>query len=287
MLQLIKKFIDLLLYGNFWIALCALAMIVQTQRLFGQLPQLDVLALFVFFATLFIYAVHRIVGISKLHEFYDVDRYAVIARYKHHIRVYAVLGLLGMAYLFWSLSFSTQMALVIPGLLSLGYVVPFLKGSRRRLRDINHIKIFLIAIVWAWITVLLPALEYSVSDPLPLLLMSLERALFIFAITLPFDIRDLKVDAHSAVKTLPSTIGLKRSRQLGYAVLLLMWALVMANFMLSFYSLPTLIALSLSILSTTLLVHYSNEKRHDYYYSGLMDGTMIVQFILVEIAFRF
>ncbi|MEM1322133.1 MAG: UbiA family prenyltransferase [Bacteroidota bacterium] len=273
----------MILYGNFWIAVNALAMMLQGQYLLHHPLALDTLILFVFFATLFLYAVHRIVGISKLHEFFDVDRYAVIARYKHHIQVYAICGLIGMAYLFWFLKWSTQLALIIPGVLSLGYVLPLLKGNRKRLRDINHLKIFLIAIVWAWITVLLPALEYGINRPVFLLLMGLERALFIFAITLPFDIRDLKVDQHSAVKTLPSTIGAKRSRQLGLALLLLMGALVLFNFILGNYTVGNLAALWVSIGSTAFLLHYAHEDRHDYYYSGLLDGTMLIQAGLIAL----
>ena len=278
----IKKIFDLALYGNFWIAACALAMMLQTERILIHSFSFNPLNCFVFFSTLFLYAVHRIVGIAKLSEYFDIDRYAVIAHYKKHIQLYAGIGFLGIIIYFWFLSRAVQWSLVIPGILSLAYVIPFLSGKRRRIRDFNHIKIFLIAIVWAWISVLLPALEYGIEISTPILLVTLERVLFIFAITLPFDIRDLKVDAHSSVKTIPATIGVKASKRLGLLSLVIMAGLVIFNFQIGFYSSAILYGLLFSILSTAVLIVLSTPERHDYFYSGLIDGTMIFQFLFIE-----
>jgi len=71
--DLFKKTIDLILYSNYWIALCAVAMLWQTLLLLGEPIKIDYLTGVVFFATLFLYAAHRIVGISRLEEFFDVD----------------------------------------------------------------------------------------------------------------------------------------------------------------------------------------------------------------------
>jgi len=280
MLGLLKKFIDLLLYGNFWIAAGALAMSWQSQLIFTGQIQWDALASFVFFSTLFLYALHRIVGISKLHEYFQLERYSVIATFKTHIQFYALIGFIGTTISFFYLNRAVQAALIIPGLLSLGYVVPFL-GRKKRLRDFNHIKIFLVAIVWAWVSVLLPALHSQEPLTLALGLMILERALFIFAITLPFDIRDLKVDMHSEVKTLPAQMGWIKTKYLAQGLVLLALLLAFANYQLQLYSWPQLLALFIAYLITALLIHRSHPDRHDYFYTGLMDGTMILQFILL------
>lgn len=281
-MQWLKKLIDLILYGNFWIAICAMAMIFQSQRIFNQPLAFDSLSLFVFASTLFLYAIHRIVGISKLHEFFDIDRYKVIAQYKTHIQIYAFLGLLITAYLFFQLSNPVKFSLIIPGIFSLAYVIPFLNGRKRRIRDINFVKIFLIAIVWAWITVWLPALEYGINDQGFLLRMGIERALFIFAITLPFDIRDLKVDQHSDVKTIPSIIGIRNTKLMSIISLAIALGLVFYNFQTYHYNYPVSLGLVISMISTAILILFSSPKRHDYFYSGLMDGTMLFQFLFIE-----
>ena len=275
-----KKLIDLLLYGNYWIAICALSMVLQTQIFLGFPIQYSVLSGFIFSSTFFLYAAHRIVGISRLSEFFDVDRYQVIARFKSHIFFYALITGLASLYFFFHLSWTVQLALVVPGILSLGYVIPFL-GNRKRLRDLDHIKIYLIAVVWAWVTVGLPALTADKVWTVPYLLMALERAIFIFAISLPFDIRDLVVDKHSGVQTIPSVIGLKRTKQLGLYAVIAFCLLVVANYCLGTYLLSDLVALLISGFSTLYIIWISDQSRHDYFYSGLVDGTMVLQFLLV------
>ena len=275
-----KKLIDLLLYGNYWIAICALAMVLQTQIFLGHPVQYSILSAFVFSSTFFLYAAHRIVGISRLSEFFNVDRYQVIARFKSHIFVYALVTGVASLYFFFHLSWTVQLALIIPGILSLGYVIPFF-GNRKRLRDFDHIKIYLIAIVWAWVTVGLPSIIVGKVLTLPFLLMALERAIFIFAITLPFDIRDLVVDKHSGVQTIPSVIGLERTKRLGLFSIFVFCLLVGINYWLGLYLISDLVALLISGFSTLYIIWISDQDRHDYFYSGLVDGTMILQFLLV------
>lgn len=234
----------------------------------------------IFFATLFLYALHRIIGISKVHEFLEMERYAVISKFRHHIIIYAILAGIGGAICFWYVSLPIQLSLIIPGIVSLGYVIPFLSG-KKRLRDFNHIKIFLIAVVWSWVTVFLPALEMGKIFELSTWLMGLERSLFIFAITLPFDIRDLKVDTHSKVKTIPAVIGIEKTKILGVATLAFAGVLSGALFYSETYDLKVLIGLLLSYISTWFFIRISDKIKHDYFFTGLIDGTMIIQFSLI------
>lgn len=277
---MIKKAIDLLLYGNFWIAGGALALTWQSQWIMTHHFAWDTLAAFVFFATLLLYALHRILGILRLKDFLEIDRYAVIAQFRHHIMVYACVAGLASLYYFFCLPWSVQLALIIPAFLSLGYVLPIF-GSKRRLRDFDQIKIYLVAIVWAGVTVGLPAIAAQEALSSTLVLMFIERALFIFAITLPFDIRDLRVDDHSQVKTIPGQLGVPATRRLAQGLLCLALILAMVNTWLGCYGLVTLIALAISYLICFILVQMAHAKRHDYFYSGLLDGTMMMQFLLV------
>ena len=258
-------------------------MLWQSRLLLGLELSFDYLSGFVFLATLFLYAAHRIVGISRLKEFLDVSRYHVIASFKWHIFTYALLAGLGSLYCFLQLTVTLQWALIIPSLFSLAYVIPIL-GKKKRLRDVNHLKIYLIAIIWAFVTVSLPAIDSQQASTLPTVLMFLERALFIFVITIPFDIRDLKVDNYNAVMTLPAKIGLKKAIQLGYILLSFFLALAFINFYLGTYSIPDVLALSFSAIFTAIFLSRSHPDQHDYFYSGMMDGTMILQFLLVWVA---
>ena len=282
----IKAFIDFLLYGNLWIAACAAALLLPLQLILLGEFRFDPLFFFLFSATLFLYAVHRIVGIAKLQAHFKDDRYQVISRFRHHIQIYAAIGLIGSIYTFFQLQFATQLAVVIPAFLSIGYVLPFLrpnkaKGDMRRLRDIHFVKIFLVALVWAATTVLMPAIEYGWDNPWQISLLFLERSAFIFAITLPFDLRDLQVDQFIEVKTIPAIIGLKATKRLAYACLGLMLLASVLLWGLGFYHWGQLLAIVLSAASTLWLVWWVQPQSHDYWFSGLMDGTMLLQALLV------
>ena len=279
---LIKKIIDLVLYGNFWIALGALALTLQTNYILGEAVVWNALTGFVFFSTWLLYSLHRIVGILRVKDFLDIERYSVIARFRHHIIIYAIIAGVGTAWCFFHLSFYVQVIVVLPGFFSLAYVLPFF-GKRKRLRDFNQIKIYLVAFVWAWVTVVLPAAEADITFCWSMSGMFLERALFVFAITLPFDIRDLKVDGHSEVTTIPAVIGVEKTKNLALGLLAMGLLLVLINGYLGFYSIDVVIGLMISFISTGFLIHLTSVERHDYFYSGLMDGTMVFQGVLIWI----
>jgi hypothetical protein len=284
----IRKIIDLLFYSNIYIAIAAVAMTWQTQLiLFGDF-QIDKLSILVFFATMFIYASHRLVGLFSVKHFLKEGRFKVINTYKNHIWIYTGIAFMGLIYAFFQVNFRLQLALVVPGLISLGYVIPFLgikKGKKKlRLRDLNWIKIFLIAVVWGYVTVILPVLEVrsiSWSD----LLILLERIIFIFMITLPFDIRDLKVDLFNKVKTIPAVYGIPKTMKLVLLSFIFLMILVTINYIL-IPPIPKYFALYglwLSLISTYIFIKISIYKIDDYYFTGLLDGTMWIQFICVWI----
>lgn len=273
--NLLVRALNWLLYSNVFIALCALGMTVQTTYL---LPEKTIaspaLMGLVFFSTLAIYALHRLVSARKVGDALPIERFAIIRHYQRHIWGYTGMGVLGAAGCFFILPLRVQSSLLLPAVLSLGYVLPFLKRGRR-LRDLHYLKIFLIAGVWAYVTVGVPGWEAGAACE-PLLIMSLERALFIFLITLPFDLRDAPLDAYHAVKTLPTQLGVRRTLYIATGIALA-WAILVGYW----YTAPVTYALWLSGIYAWILVLYAPKVQHDYYYTGLLDGTMLVQTGLV------
>ncbi len=280
-MRFIIAIIDFLLYSNLWIACAAAAMAVQTQFLLMGSVQPTPLLGFIFFATLLLYALHRIIGLQKAGPFQSHGRYKVIAQFKRHISFYAAVSAVGAVICFLQLTRPLQLATILPALAALGYVLPFWGG--RRLRDLNYVKVFLIAIAWAWITVYLPAREFGMGWNIPMYAMVLERAFFVFAITLPFDIRDLEIDRFNGVRTIPARWGLRAAKLLSLACLLAMLALAWLNFHIDVYNPGHFRALALSALITYALVAAAGRVQHDYYYTGVLDGMMVLQFALVWI----
>ncbi|MCI5090552.1 hypothetical protein [Phaeodactylibacter sp.] len=281
MRALLIALLDLLLYSNFWIALAAVGMAAQSQLLLCGRGEPTALLGFIFFATLFLYAVHRIIGLRKSKPFTESGRYAVIARFRNHIVFYAGMAGLCAGLFLLQMPWALIAGLIAPCLLALLYVLPVWKGYR--LRDLHYVKIFLIAITWSWITVFLVALELGMTWSVPMYVMVLERVFFVFAITIPFDIRDMEIDAFNKVKTLPAVLGVRSSQRLGGLSLGLMLLLAALNYYWDVYALNDLVALVVSACLSGLLIFLSDRTRHDYFFSGLVDGMMVLQFLLIAL----
>ena len=173
------------------------------------------------------------------------------------------------------------MWLMAPSLLAIAYVLPLFGG--KRLRDFDFVKIFFVALVWAWACSLIPLIELGYKIDGEMLLRFASSFFFIFAITVPFDIRDLDIDDHSRVKTLPSLLGVERSRQLSYLLLAFAIGIDILSFGQGYISLVQLLAHGLTYFYCIVLIRVLKPGLHDYYYTGLLDGSIILLAILIFI----
>jgi 4-hydroxybenzoate polyprenyltransferase len=276
---MLRPLVNLLLYGHFWIATAALAMTVQTHLLLQSTWHWGALDGFIASGTLTIYALHRMVALRIAGGHPQEGRFEIMQTFRWHIIAYAALSAIIAAYFYWQLPAFLKLSLLVPNLIALGYVLPLLNG--RRLRDLPYLKIFLIALSWAWITVIAPAQSAGLAIDGSILMMTIERACFIFAITIPFDIRDMAQDQQAAVNTLPGQWGILRAKKIALASLVLMVILVLLNYWLGQYPFGVCLGLFLSAISSAILIWKATPEKHDYYFTGLLDGTMIIQFGLV------
>lgn len=266
-----------MLYSNLWIAVCAASMCWYSQLVLAGKFKVEPLAAFIFCATLLLYALHRLVGLNKAKGFKDKGRYLVIERYRSHIGVYAIIAGLATCWFAWQLLWRVWWCMLPVVGISLAYVLPIFSRGRR-LRDFPYIKIFLIAFSWSWITVLIPAVEFGLYYNIPLYLLFLERFFFIFAITIPFDIRDLEIDRFNGVRTLPAVLGIHKAKLLALSALTVSILPAAMNYRLDTYSNGSFIGLLFSLVVTGTVIWLATPNRHDYYFSGLLDGMMILQF---------
>lgn len=265
------KFLNFYLYSSLHIALCATALVAYTYLSYRV--QIDVAyLLFVGASTILTYSLHRLVGIRRMGRFSEEGRFAIVKEYQSHIRFYAVLSAMACIILFWTFSLQTQVYLAAAAIVSLGYTLPIF-GAGRRLRDFAFIKIFMIAGVWAFVTetAILVSDPEAVASSGAIAVAFGERFCYFVAITLPFDIRDLAVDKDSQVQTLPSLLGISTSMIISYA-------LIGIAISITLLSRPVHqgIPLLLCYLVSALLIYLSTGRQADYWYSGLLDGTMLV-----------
>lgn len=228
---------------------------------------------FVFFSTLFIYGIHRIIGIQKTFSLNQKGRYNIVNTYKSHIQLYTVLSGIALVYFFFQLSSEIQLFFIVPGCISILYTLP-LFAKKRRLRDVHYIKIFLIAFVWAITTAIIPAYLLNKSTLL-IAILGLERFLFFLSITIPFDIRDRLIDQQSEVKTLVHRLGIENSLRLSVGALVAAFLLNYYLFYTGFISIQSLLAFGITYLITAVSIVCVGRLTADYYFTGLLDGTMI------------
>ncbi len=161
------------------------------------------------------------------------------------------------------------------GLISILYILPILP-KQNRLRDLNFIKIFLIAIVWSYLG-LWTLVDQAISkDIIPIIL--IERFLFILALTLPFDIRDQDIDHKMGVKTIPNSLGRKLSIRLIYFLIFLSalcWTYIR---MIEYVPITNFLTGAILILAlSALLISYCLKHKSDYFYSGGVDGIILIR----------
>ena len=283
--KVLYSILDFLLFSNLFIAICAVAQGLITYHLLRLPPDKYVLA-FVFFATIGLYNFSMLLAKPKKPEDSPYKRVRWI--FSHHrmiisITLISILCLVPLFLLF--LSIESKLLMVFTGLVAVGYNIPFLTLNNQNigLRNIPGIKLFLIAMVWAVSCVLLPIMELQHSHqvnitPGDTLLLVIKRFLFVAAITVPFDIRDLFQDKLYALKTIPVMLGEKRA-YIFCQFLLLGYLLLLLLFRQATY--PDIAAVVLNLAVTGWLIFKSNIKKNEYYYFLYLDGTMLLQYVLL------
>lgn len=275
----IQTSIAYLVYGNVWIAMCALLMVFQTQIVLSGKMTLGPVPATVFFFTWSLYSAHRIFGFNKLSPRQHPGKYQFISLKKRLLVlssiIGALLGILGLLFV----SLKVILYFIPVFLISASYVLPVF-GKGRRLRDISWLKIFYISFCWSWTTVIIPSQALDVSLGQSFLFFA-EKFLFIFAITLPFDIVDMEIDRRQDVNTLPVLFGRNVAYLLSFVALFIMWLVDLGMFLTDAISIGYLSGISFSIIIVSVLILVSRHTSDDYFYGGVLDGTMILQFTLV------
>jgi 4-hydroxybenzoate polyprenyltransferase len=113
-------------------------------------------------------------------------------------------------------------------------------------------------------------------------ILGVERFLFLFAITIPFDIRDMKADHATGLKTIPLQIGEAKSVQLSILILVVFLVGTVGRY---FFLQQWGIASAYAISGLTTLVFLTNDRirKWSLYHYGALDGTLLLQGILMII----
>ncbi|HUH28099.1 hypothetical protein [Gelidibacter sp.] len=269
----LKPLFDFYINSSIHVALAVFSMTYVT-LLELNLPTDWPLLFFAFFSTITGYNFVKYFGMAKFHH-------RRLAGWLKVIQLFSLICFLLMLWFLFQLKPKTIIYIGIFGLVTFLYAIPFLPkryfmDQQQNLRNIGGLKVYVIALVWAGVTVLLPIFDANGVFNTDAWLMTMQRFLLVMLLMLPFEIRDLKYDSLK-LATVPQKIGVKNTKLMGVAVGMFFFAL---EFLKAEWRVK-LMALTMAVtLITLLFIVFADKKKSDYYSSFWVESVPIIWLIL-------
>lgn len=262
--RILNKVLAFLIDGHFWISSATVLLYLSTAKIFAIEHPSMAMAVFLFCGTWFVYGLHSVITHKK---------------YGRYNRLLIWVAVLPAIFAFLYLPAESQVAFLVPMLIAAAYILPVFRKNKK-LRDFPLIKIFLVAGAWTALSTTIPVQSMALDPDIKLLTFSAERFLLIFGITLPFDIRDIAKDKLAGVKTLPMLLGIGESKILALSCLSGAGLLALFHFHVGLFDSGLLISEVLSLSLASGLILLSQADKHPWFFTGLLDGIMVLQPIL-------
>lgn len=253
-----------LFYGHIWIALAAVALSWQSTYLMTGQMGLSVHHIFVFFATLAVYTLHRLLSYRRAGSEPAGRRYRLVAGRQRASVAVGVVSLgtaLLLATTFPVVTF-LPVAFALP--FTFFYLIPLYPGGPR-LRDLPYLKVIWVALAWTLMTdafLVGTAWLYWAETPI--------RFLFTLAIALLFDTRDIVLDRRQGVRTLAAHYPLL-NRCLAMGLLL---ACALAS--LFVYSPGLGSSLAVGYLAAAAIGIHTDAARGEDFYATYVNGALLL-----------
>lgn len=269
-MRLLKQLFDFYLNSSIHVALAVYALTSVSFYEFNMLQDKNILY-FNFYATITGYNFVKFFGIAKFHH-------RSLATWLKIIQLFSLCCFVLLCYYASKLQIKTLCYIGGFAAITFLYAIPFLPkrlfiDKQQNLRSISGLKVYIIALVWTGVTVVLPLLNNTITFNTDVLLTILQRYLFVIVLMLPFEIRDLRYDSLK-LSTIPQKIGVKFTKIMG--------VLLLGVFFLLEYFKDELngeITFIISIVSLFFIV-FSNKKRSKYYSSFWVESIPIIWLLI-------
>ncbi|WP_156877265.1 hypothetical protein [Salinimicrobium terrae] len=226
------------------------------------------LLLFIFFGAVLGYNFVKYAGVAGLHH-------RNLTRGLKNILIYSLFCFIGLVVTAFVVDTIILFLSAIFGALTLLYALPVF-NKKRNLRGISGIKIFIIAVVWAGVTVILPVVGVKNDITGVLFLEFLQRFLLVLVWILPFEIRDLKFDLEQ-LGTIPQRVGVTSTKILGMSILVVV---IVLEFLKRPATWETITAVVIIVAVTSLLIWKSKENQSRYFASFWVEGIPVLWLLL-------
>ncbi len=268
-MNILKKIFSFYINSSLHVALavCAFTMITTVEF---ELELSKTMIVFVFFGTVFGYS------FIKKNDSGNIFNLVLKSR---NILLVGILILLFVitVYCMYQLTFQAVYVTIIFALLTLLYAIPFLKN--KSLRHFNGLKIFIVAFVWAGVTVFIPYLNEFNATTDDVNVTFFQRFLMVLVLILPFEFRDLSVDA-SYLRTLPQRLGVLQTKGVG---VVLIGVCFLLEFLKDTIQLTNLYSLSFTLFLLLIFLIFAQKKQSKYYASFWVESIPIVWLGLILI----
>ncbi len=258
-----KQLLNFYINSSIHVALSCFALIKITYLMLNTATDNSV-AYFAFFGT--------IVG-------YNFVKFDALARanknkMKSQLKAIATLSFISLIFVvfyYYKLQITTKIIAALLLILTILYTLPFFPNTKNA-RHWAGLKIYIVTICWVGVTVIIPIINSEIAIQNDYYTIALQRFLLIFTLILIFEIIDLKTD-DPHLKTVPQQIGIKSTKILGFALLIIFWGLGFFNGDFQFFELLLHFVIAIII---ALFLFFANENRSKYYTSFWVESIPVL-----------
>lgn len=273
-MRFLKHIVDFYINSSIHVALAVFSLAWITLKSFDILYD-EALLSFIFFATITGYNFVKYYGIANWHH-------RRLTNWLRAIQVFSTLCFVLMCYYAFKLPFKTLAVISIFGLLNFFYAIPFLSrklylDSNQNLRSISGLKVYLIALVWSGVTVIIPIVNNNYDFDMDVGITFCQRFIFVLVLMLPFEIRDLQFDSLK-LATIPQKIGIKKTKLIGVFLLVVF-------FFLEFFKDEIwemeIVILVIMVFITMLFIAFSTKNQGKFYSAFWVESLPIIWMLLL------
>lgn len=269
-MEKLRRLFDFYLNASIHVAFAVFALCQVTAKTFHFTPDSH-LAWFLFFATIACY--------NFIKYGVEAEKYIIVANpYQKNIQLVSFLAALLGLYHAYFLNEKVWLGLLVLIFLIGLYAVPVMPNAKN-LRNLGGLKIFIVALVWAGATVILPLLGSMGILSWDVWIETFQRFFFVLVLLIPFEIRDLKYDSPDLM-TLPQRFGVMRTKIIGVVFVFLFYVL---TFLKDDIYVMELVIKTLLLLSLAILMFSFGKNQGRYFASFWVEGIPIAWYLVLSL----
>lgn len=273
-MALLKQIFNFYIDSSIHVALAVFALSWVTLLEFG-IPYDRAVLYFIFFASITGYNFVKYFGLARFHH-------RSLTNWLKLIQVFSLMCFIGMCYFALKLELISLVVILGFGVVTFLYAIPFLPNKilydkHKNLRNVSGLKVYIIALVWAGVTVVLPLLNNHVPLDTNVVVTGFQRFVFVTVLMFPFEIRDLNYDSLK-LATIPQQIGIKNTKMVGVLLLMLFFLL---EFLKPQLNVEHTVSLLITMFVTLMFLIFANRNQGRYYSSFWVEGIPLVWLLLL------